>query len=112
MLIFSCPCDFLFFEKATKKWKKEMSYKEKSGEAFIINESIQVIQVKLKVIYYSWNLVDKRMKLLFSASKFFLPFWVIHMFQYARTEKNEIEDLDPFLKSLNWEIALPIWSSK
>lgn len=30
------------------------------------------------------------------------------MFQYARTEKNEIEDLDPFLKSLNWEIALPI----
>ena len=52
------------------------------------------------------------MNLLFSASKFFLPFWIIHMFQYARTEKNEIEDLDPFLKSLNWEIALPIWSSK
>lgn len=25
-----------------------------------------------------------------------------------RTEKNEIEDLNPFLKSLNWEIALPI----
>ena len=52
MLIFSCPCDFLFFEKATKKWKKEMSYKATSGEAFIINESIQIIQVKLKVIYY------------------------------------------------------------
>ena len=50
MLIFSCPCDFLFFEKATKKWKKVMSYKAKSGEAFIIKESIQVIQVKLKVI--------------------------------------------------------------
>ena len=67
-----------------------MSYKAKSGEAFIVNESIQVIQVKLKVMYYSWNLVDKRMNLLFSTSKFFLPLWVIHMFQYGRTEKNEI----------------------
>lgn len=37
----------------------------------------------------------------FSASKFFLPFWVIHMFHYARTEKNKMEDLDSFLKSLN-----------
>ena len=95
MLIFSFPRDFLFFEKATKKWKKEVSYKAKSGEAFIINESIQVIQVKLKVIYYSWNLVDERMKLLFSASKFFLPFWVIHMFTCSSMRA---------LKRIKWKI--------